>query len=174
LSTVAAQPNETLSWKQEVNQRLAAHKSRRDSGAAGVAEPAGALHSSNPRAAQAAARVAARYAQAPSYSQLLADEARAAVRAAEAASHAALKAQAAAESVLAEIETAASAMPIPQPMPTFAREASPVQTTFFDPFLEVERPVAQFESEQSEPALAIRWEADMPVRPSGSGAARAP
>jgi uncharacterized RDD family membrane protein YckC len=176
LSTLATQPNEALSWKQEVNQRLAAHKSRRDSGAAEVAESAGALHSSNPRAAQAAARVAARYAQAPSYSQLLADEARAAVRAAEAASQAALKAQAAAESVLAEIETAASSMPMPQPMPapTFAREACPVQTTFFDPFLEVERPVAQFESEPAEPALAIRWEADLPVRPSGSGAARSP
>lgn len=182
LSTLAAQSSEALSWKQEVNQRLAAHKSRLNSAAAGVAEPAGALHSSNPRAAQAAARVAARYAQAPSYSQLLADEARAAVRAAEAASQAALKAQAAAESVLAEIETAASAMPMPQPMPilqpmpapTFAREASPVQTSFFDPFLEVERPVAQLESEPAEPAFAIRWEPDMPVRPSEPLAARTP
>ncbi len=56
-----------------------------------------------------AARVAARYAHAPSYNELLAGEARVAVRAAEAASRAALEAQAAAESVLAEIEAASEA-----------------------------------------------------------------
>lgn len=58
------------------------------------------------RAAQAAARVAARYATAPSYSEMLATEARAAVRAAEAASKAALEAQTAAESLLAGLEAA--------------------------------------------------------------------
>ena len=58
---------------------------------------------------EAAARVAARYANAPSYSDVLANEARAALRAAEAASRAALHAQAAAESVLAGIEAASAA-----------------------------------------------------------------
>ena len=61
------------------------------------------------RGAEVAARVAARYAHAPSYSELLAGEARVAVRAAEAASRAALQAQAAAESVLAELEAASEA-----------------------------------------------------------------
>jgi len=72
-----------LDWKQEVNQRLAAHKSRRDSSAANQAVPAALHHGANSRAAQAAARVAARFAHAPSYNQVLAEEARAAVRAAD-------------------------------------------------------------------------------------------
>jgi uncharacterized RDD family membrane protein YckC len=94
------------SWKQEVNERIAAHKNRKPSQ---VSEPeaAGHAHSkANQRAAAAAARVAARFAKAPSYSQTMAEEARAAVRAAEAVSRAALEAQAAAESVLAELEAA--------------------------------------------------------------------
>lgn len=64
-----------------------------------------ALHGS--RAAQAAARVLERYAQAPSYSEVLADEARNAMRAAEAASKAAQEAQAAVQSVLDGLEAAA-------------------------------------------------------------------
>ena len=60
------------------------------------------------RAAQAAARVAERYAQAPSYSELLADEARNAMRAAEAASEAAQQAQAAVQSVLDGLEAVAA------------------------------------------------------------------
>ncbi len=63
------------------------------------------------RAAQAAARVAARYAAAPSYSEMLAEEARAAMRAAEAATLAAQQAHAAAQSVLAGLEAASSAAP---------------------------------------------------------------
>ncbi len=61
------------------------------------------------RGALAAARVAARFAKAPSYSEMLTGEARAAVRAAEAASRAAQQAQAAAESVLAGLEAASEA-----------------------------------------------------------------
>lgn len=90
-------------WKQEVSQRLAAHKSHK---AALPAEQQSPLQtqSAGRRANAAAARVAARFAKAPSYSQVLADEARAAVRAAEAASQAALHAHAAAQSVLASLE----------------------------------------------------------------------
>lgn len=65
---------------------------------------------------EAAARVAARYANAPSYSDLLGSEARAALRAAEAASEAALQAKAAARSVLAGIEAANAAAPMPEPV----------------------------------------------------------
>jgi len=90
-------------WKEEVNRRIAEHKGRK-------ANPGEALSQREAQpapgnvAATAAARVAARYAKAPSYSQMLAEEARAAVRAAEAASKAALEAQAVAESVLAGLE----------------------------------------------------------------------
>jgi uncharacterized RDD family membrane protein YckC len=94
-------------WKKEVNRRVAEHNGRKPAIMNGPkpnsdAQPAGS------RAAQAAARVAERYAKAPSYSQMLAEEARAAVRAAEAASRAALEAQAAAESVLAGLEAQAT------------------------------------------------------------------
>lgn len=61
------------------------------------------------RAARAAARVAARYANAPSYSQMLAEEARNAMRAAQAAQQAAEDAHAAVQMVLAGIEAANSA-----------------------------------------------------------------
>jgi uncharacterized RDD family membrane protein YckC len=67
------------------------------------------------RAALAAARVAQRYAQAPSYSQLLADEARAAMRAAEAASKAAQEAQAAVQYMLDGLEAAAAPRAVMQP-----------------------------------------------------------
>jgi uncharacterized RDD family membrane protein YckC len=97
-------------WKQEVNKRLAAHKSRRSNSATELEayrleQLMQAKRGATSLAAGAAARVAARYAQAPSYSDLLAGEARAAVRAAEAASRAALDAQAAAESLLAGLES---------------------------------------------------------------------
>jgi uncharacterized RDD family membrane protein YckC len=99
-----AEPSETApAWKQEVNQRLAAHRNKRG----GVQEEARAPENpraASARAAAAAARVAARYAKAPSYNQLLAGEARAVVRAAGAAAEAALNAQAAAEAVLAGLE----------------------------------------------------------------------
>ncbi len=98
-------------WKQEVNRRVAEHANRK---AATALEPdtvSGAHHPAGNRAAEAAARVAARFANAPSYSEMLAEEARAAVRAAEIASRAALDAQAAAESVLAGIEASTAAEP---------------------------------------------------------------
>jgi uncharacterized RDD family membrane protein YckC len=93
-------------WKQEVNRRIAAHRSRRSMSAAerdGIRE---AHVEPGSRAAQAVARVAARYANAPSYNEMLAGEARAAMHAAEAASRAAWAAQAAAQQVLDSLEAA--------------------------------------------------------------------
>jgi uncharacterized RDD family membrane protein YckC len=58
------------------------------------------------RAAETAARVAARYATAPTYTQMQAEEARVAVRSAEIATQVAMEAQAAAESALAEMHAA--------------------------------------------------------------------
>lgn len=57
------------SWKQEVSQRLAAHQNRRMQFAAKQASPVPSRNADS-RAAQAAARVAARFAHAPSYSQM--------------------------------------------------------------------------------------------------------
>jgi uncharacterized RDD family membrane protein YckC len=108
LSKSASQAESAPAWKQEVNRRLAAHKRRIGTSA----EPETTLedqHNAGSRSAEVAARVAARYAHAPSYSEILTGEARIAVRAAEAASRAALEAQAAAESVLAELEAASGA-----------------------------------------------------------------
>ena len=59
----------------------------------------------NSRAAAAAARVAARYAKAPSFSEMQAAEARAALRVAEAATRVALDAQAAAQVALDKLGT---------------------------------------------------------------------
>ena len=99
-------------WKEEVNQRLAAHKNRKPSPV--VVEKAIAVREhqgSSKRASAAAARVAARFANAPSYGDLLVNEARAAVRVAEAASRAARQAQAVVESVLAELQAAKASQP---------------------------------------------------------------
>jgi len=94
-----------------VARRVAEHKVRTVAATNGAQANGDGRHAASARAAEAAARVAARYAKAPSYSEMLADEARAAVRAAEAASKAALEAQAAAESVLAGLEAASSPTP---------------------------------------------------------------
>ncbi len=95
----------TAAWKQEVNDRLAAHRTRKGGTQDARATPQESPRTASSRAAEAAARVAARYAKAPSYSELLAGEARAVVRAAGAAAEAARNAQAAAEAVLAGLET---------------------------------------------------------------------
>ena len=94
----------TPAWKQEVNERLAAHRTRRGNGQDTQDAQQESPRTASSRAAEAAARVAARYAKAPSYSQLLAGEARAVVRAAGAAAEAARNAQAAAQAVLAGLE----------------------------------------------------------------------
>jgi uncharacterized RDD family membrane protein YckC len=101
---VVSQTAPKPSWKQEVNQRLEAHKSRK--GLSGVEDVSQREERSNvsDRAAQAAARVAARFSNAPSYGEMQAAEARAALRNAEAATRAALEAQAAAQAALANLE----------------------------------------------------------------------
>jgi uncharacterized RDD family membrane protein YckC len=97
------------SWKQEVNERVAAHRNRKPAPALEQETHTLTHHNASKRAAAAAARVAARFANAPTYNEQLAEEARAAVRAAGVASRAALEAQAAAESMLAGLEAARDA-----------------------------------------------------------------
>jgi len=111
---MAGQPTPTPQWKQEVNRRIAAHKSRRGPSTA-QQDPQPDTHLvAGSRAAQAAARVAARYAQAPSFDQLQSAEVRTAVRAAEIATQVALEAQAAARAALAGLNSAtpSSAAPL--------------------------------------------------------------
>ena len=102
-------------WKQEVNRRVAAHMSRKTTFASESTPAHDGRPTHDSRAAQAAARVAERYAHAPSYSELLADEARNAMRAAEAASKAAQEAHAAVQYVLDGLEAAAAPEWVPQP-----------------------------------------------------------
>ena len=167
-----------------MNRRLAAHKNRKvqQPGPEGEHPPS---EEGTSRAAQAAARVAARYAKAPSYSQMQAEGARVAVRAAEIATKVALEAQAAAESALAELHAAThergSAVvqpisPLRKPEREPVAEPAPVSVAVDELQLPLE---SSNEAEESAlPAsvqpeapverrvLGIRWDPDMPVRPA--------
>ncbi len=96
-------------WKAELNQKLQAHRSRREKQDASVPVPsrATAIGGSSPAAramaAQVAARVAARYAKEPSYSEVLAARAVAAAEAAHSAVLAAGHAHEAAQSLLTSV-----------------------------------------------------------------------
>ena len=173
--------DETLAWKEEVNRRVAEHKGRRIAGVnlpqAQVEVQSGAGN----RAALAAQRVAARYAKAPSYSAMMAEEARAAVRAAEAASKAALEAQAAAEQVLAGLEAASSSESAWEPEFFTASVAEPLAPAMAPPQQAAPRapePAPQT-SARAASGLApkrpfeIRWDADLPVREQATAAPRA-
>lgn len=103
MSTSYSQPDLEPVWKQEVNRRLAAHRSRNGASSPAPGKPAEACHGVSSRAAQAAARVAARYANAPSFSQMQAVEAQTAVRAAEIATQVAIEAQTVAKAALASL-----------------------------------------------------------------------
>jgi uncharacterized RDD family membrane protein YckC len=98
-------------WKQEANHRLAAHRARRGSrsglqtafpGMEDAVEPAKAMV--HPKTRNVADRVAARYAHAPTYSEILASEARNAARAAQAAADAAGEARDAAQAILVGLD----------------------------------------------------------------------
>lgn len=173
MSTSPIEANLAASWKQEVNRRLEAHKSRKGGLAA---EPAAyeSSHSAASGAAQSvAARVAARYAKAPSYSEMLADEARSAVRAAEAASRAALDLQAAAESVLAGIEAASAAEHARSSEPLRVVTSERAFENSWEAQAEPARPIAPVRPAAALPVevdqrqnYGIRWDADLPVRPT--------
>ena len=130
-----------------MNQRLAAHRNKRG----GAQEDARSQTPENPRAtstraAAAAARVAARYAKAPSYNQLLAGEARAVARAAGVAAEAALNAQAAAEAVLAGLESGHLSSEF-DPADSWGRETAPQAVN----------------PSPSAPAAAPRWQDEPPA-----------
>lgn len=109
MSTSTSAANLFPDWKQEVNRRIAAHRNNKAPLTANPRGIEGNRSALGSRAAEAAARVARRYAQAPSYSAMLAEEALAAVRAAEAATEAAHEAQAVVQYMLEGLEAAAAA-----------------------------------------------------------------
>lgn len=89
------------SWKQEVNARLSAHRTRRvRPDAEQPVLPGLESARQESRAAKLAAKVAERYSKAPTYGEMLAAEAANAARAAEAAAKAAREAQTAAQAIL--------------------------------------------------------------------------
>jgi uncharacterized RDD family membrane protein YckC len=174
LSTSAILADPSPSWKQEVNRRVAAHRSRKGCSAA----EAKARLEPNPgvtsRAAEAAARVAARYAKAPSYSEMLASEARAAVRAAEAASRAALEAQAAAESILAGLEAAAVAERPWEPETSQSEASEQTLEPAREATVEPARPAPDNSSQIAEKqSFGISWDAEVPVRAASLAAVHA-
>jgi len=153
LSTLPSSPAPLPKWKEEVNRRLAEHKTRK--GLSVVNEnDLEEQGSGNSRAAAAAARVAARYAKAPSYSDLLqASDARTALRAAEVATRAAVEAQVAAQAVLDQME---SSIEEREPEPQSYEVAKPAWTAAANV---EDEPVRRTDME-------IRWEPDMPQRPT--------
>ena len=184
---MSTQPNFTPQWKEEVNRRIAAHKNRRGQSSAQEETPQANLGDS--RAAQAAARVAARYAKAPSYSQMQAEEARVAVRAAEIATKVALEAQETAEARLAEMHAAAQEPASRRPATVHTIPAQPPRTpeietavkpaTASEPVAERANPAAEaapkspaqakvsaaeIEEKRPEPrrVFGIRWDPDLP------------
>jgi len=162
LSTLVSQPSPEPSWKQEVNRRLAEHKSRKGLSVVEQTIPDKAHGAASSRAANAAARVAARYAKAPSFSEMQAAEARAALRTAEAATRVALEAQAAAQAVLANFETAA------EEQVEHEEEASVhrVEGKSSDRVREAESTHTTAEVSTGR-SFEIRWEQDLPTRPAG-------
>jgi uncharacterized RDD family membrane protein YckC len=186
---LSTQPDLTPQWKEEVNRRLAAHKNRKSQSHAPETEQAAPGVGAS-RAAEAAARVAARYSRAPSYSQLQAEEARVAVREAEIATKVALEAQAVAHTVLAELHAASQQKP--SRGPAVVQPIAPLRNPEIEPVTTAPPGSAAVEEPGPATALAtappandsapelipaqpdapavrrvfdIRWDPDMPVRP---------
>ena len=180
MSTSIGQPNPATSWKQEVSQRIAAHQSRRGPSAGKPAAPVHIRQGSGGRAGQAAARVAARYAQAPSYSQMLEVEADPAPRAGDLAPQAALTAQAASQSAVAGPQAVPAGPRLWQPEVSQPgaplRSATPERELSAMPFLtgEPHSLPASLEAWENEYAHA-RWEPDLrllPLVPASEAAER--
>ena len=147
MSTQASHRVSPSSWKDEVNLRLAAHQSRK--GLSVVPEqPANQEHNVSDRAAKAAARVAARFSQAPSYAEMQAAEARVALREAEVATRAALEAQVAAQAALEHLERITeqqfefeTRQSEPMHLQAAAAESSlPAEISFFEPAEQTQPP----------------------------------
>ncbi len=118
-------------WKREANRRLAIHRARRNDRASLQSALPGmedaVEHQQHPPQAKnrnVADRVAARYAKAPTYSEMLANEARNVARAAEAAAVAAGEARDAAQAILVGLDVDRDAEDFTAAEPVPLREAS--------------------------------------------------
>ena len=174
MSTLVSQPVPQASWKEEVNRRLEEHKSRRGLAIAPKSSSANA-HPVSDRAANAAARVAARFAKVPSYSEMQASEARAALRAAEAATRAALEAQAAAQAALAHFEAETEDFEFKSA--SVHRPGSDAEEISSESDISSESSVAvhidEPSSHSSADSFAIRWDAELPVQHTDLAASHA-
>ena len=121
-------------WKQEINERLVAHRNRRTRNPeAQPVLPGMESAASRPEAARSvAARVAERYSRVPSYREALAIEAANAARAAEAAAKAAQKAHEAAQA-MNEVLWADLEEPVEEPTPEPVPEPAPPIRYHVDP-----------------------------------------
>jgi uncharacterized RDD family membrane protein YckC len=122
LSTLPNQADLGNTWKEEVNQRLAAHKSRKSLAQTERGGPQEPRRSTSSRAAAAAARVAARYAKAPGFSESRAADSGAAVRVAEAA----------ADEVKASAELARTKVVAEKLEQSAVHESASTESTFLD------------------------------------------
>jgi uncharacterized RDD family membrane protein YckC len=157
-------------WKQEVNRRVAAHMRRKGGSTAELDAPEAVKRGTSSLAAEAAARVAARYAQAPKYGDMLSGEARAAVRAAEVASRAALEAQAAAELVLAGLESGPVAE---KPRELLSFDGGGSERAIEQSWDTCVEPARIAEGAIEGQSFEIRWDADLPMHEAPSAAIRA-
>jgi uncharacterized RDD family membrane protein YckC len=151
-----------------VNQRLAAHRSRKGQSETGTQRPTEVRHNASSLAAQAAARVAARYAKAPSFSEMQAEEAHVALHAAEVATRAALEAQAVASVALDGLRSARlRESEAAQPVPSASAQRPPA------PELPQRTPPTRPQAYAASQPLQVRWEQDLPVRSPHPPVARA-
>jgi uncharacterized RDD family membrane protein YckC len=161
-------------WKQEVNRRVAQHRGRKGSATLGEGTPtesqADGILSVNAAAAMAAARVAARYAKAPSYSEMLAEE----IRAAKAGPIGVPQSPAVAEFVAPGPEAAVQAEMQNEPsVLTFASNHQLEATPAAEPVFNVAAAEESVAGSTPAQRFAIRWDADMPVRGHGAAVGRA-
>jgi uncharacterized RDD family membrane protein YckC len=157
-TSTIAQPNAASSWKQEVSRRVAAHQNRRGISTALPAVSVPSWQGAGSRAAQAAARVAARYAQAPSYSQMLNAETQAAEPAAEIPIPVSRTAQAVSDApAISHMWEPESPMAV-VPARSAVRDSAPAAASALPA---APSSLDAWESENS----AIRWEPDLRLRP---------
>jgi uncharacterized RDD family membrane protein YckC len=194
----AHQSESSSAWKQEVNRRVAQHQGRkgaansREKAAAG-AEQQGDAFANKTGALSAAARVAARYAKAPSYSEMIAREARAEMRLSEAATLREPMAPTAAVALpnaepTIELAYASNSAPIGMASSVSAAPVGQPAGAAILPNIETEnaiaRPVGDVHAQSSislppgKPAISerpfeIRWDSDLPVREAAQGIPRA-